>query len=250
MVHRSPRTNKLATLKQRLAATRMPLLWGLLLWAVAVGLPYVLLFPEQGLNRPIVAAMALLPPMAMLAASLARAPQLLLGVGLASQVPVLVASPVLLGPRTSSAMQALTIGVLTLLFVAACFDVRTNADGDVVPVVGTTRLRRLFRWPEEMPTRVALGLAAVWLLMAWWVDAPTSDRGAALRTSRTAMVAVLWTMTMALPVGLQRDAGRVPRFERPGRLPESVVTLLLRRAVWVGLLVGALLWVGRIGDLP
>ncbi len=226
-------TDKLHEAVVRLAALRRPLAWGALLWVVVVGLPFILLYPEHGLDRPVVVALACMAPLGMVIAALARQPQLLLGIGLAAQLPIVVACPQLLGPRGSSPLQAITIAVVVLLFVAAAFDVTVSARGNVQRVPLQGRLRRLFRWPRSLRARVGVVLGLLWLIMAWSVGEEAGQDAERLRTARTAAVTLCWLATQSLPLAL-RSTKTISA--------DQGVLLVLMRAVWVGILLGALVW--------
>lgn len=219
-------------------ALRKPLAWGVLLWAVVVAAPYVVLFPEHGLNRPMLMALASMPLVAMLVASASGQPQLLLGIGLAAQLPILVACPPLLGPRAAGAIQGVTIGVLILLFVAGCFDIEALADGSVRPVKGFSRLRRLLVWPTTNSGRLVVVLGCVWLAIAWWVGDENAVKPDKLRATRTAAVALCWMATQSLAIG---------RWS-PARQADTPVAMVLRRLVWCALVLGAWLWLRAGGD--
>jgi hypothetical protein len=249
-------TDKLQDRVAQVRALRRPMAWGLLLWAVVVAVPYALIFPEHGLSRPVVMVLAVLPPIGMFVAAMAGQPQLLLGVGLGAHLPMLVASPQLLASRTAGAVQGVTVAVLVLLFVATSFDmVRTVREQTVrVPVQG--RLRRLLRWPEQRSGQAAVLLGALWLVIAWWVDAGANTSGAsatganaiqtfsttkleALRTTRVAAVALCWMAVQMVPLSRPVSATG-PR--------DTVTSLLLRRAVWFSLMAAGWLWLNAVPE--
>ena len=228
-------SDKLRARTRHVVSLRRPLAWGALLWAVVVLVPAALLFPEHGLDRPIVQLMGALPLFAMLAAAASLQPHLLLGIGLAAQVPVLVACPQLLGPRAAGPVQALTIAVVTLLFVASCLDLDV-VGGKVGKIQAPGRLRRLLRWPRRRSDQVLVVVGAAWLLLAWQVGEVPAERAEKLRTARIAAATLCWVAVQSLAV-----APRGPSIDTP-------TTLLLRRSVWLGLLTAAWWWLGAAAE--
>lgn len=243
-------THKLRDRSAQVYALRRPVAWGLLLWLIVVAVPYLMIFPEHGLGRPVVMLLATLAPMGMLAAASAGQPQLLLGVGLAAQLPVLVACPQLLATRTAGAVQGVTVAVLVLLFVATSFDVVRTIEERTVTVPKQGRLRRLLRWPDHRSGQLAVLLGAVWLVIAWWVTEDSATATTAiktfgttqlegLRTTRIAAVALCWMAVQALPLA---------RLAPTARLHETTTSLLLRRGVWLGLMTGAWFWLHAVQE--
>ncbi len=222
---------------ERLASHRRPLAWGVGLWVLVVALPYGFLYPGVGLERPVAMLLAALPPLAMVIAAIAAEAHLLLGIGLASQLPVLVACPELLGPRATGPVQGVAVAVVGLAFVAAAFDHGQRGVGR-----SDTRLRRLWRLPDLAAGRLSLALGVVWLVLAWWPADVPSERAEAVRTARVAATAVCWAAVRTLPLA---------RVQERGSTADTWMALLLRRMVWLGLGVGALLWLlsGQPEDL-
>ena len=123
------------------------------MWLVVVAVPYLYLYPGENLDRPTCLLLAALAPAAMLVAAAWSPTHLLLGVGLASHVPILIACPELIGARITGSMQGLAVAVMLLGFVAATFDLATGPQWRASP---GRRLRHLARWPKSWTGRLML----------------------------------------------------------------------------------------------
>ena len=239
MLPRPPVTDNLLQAAARCRHFARPLLWGVSLWSLVVALPYVYLYPGQSLSRPVCWVLALLAPLGMVvAASLAR-PHLILGVGLAGQLPILIACPELLGTRISGSIQGLAVAVLLLGFVVSAID-RSRASLDAE---GKHRLKGLLPSPSSEAQVALIVLGVVWLAMAWWVDA--SDQQVVVeraRTSRLAGAALCWIAVRTVSVSGRSFGLFAKRAVRlPGRSGRWQI-LLVRRIAWATLLGVALLW--------
>ena len=229
-------SHKLQRARRDLVDRRRPLAWGIGLWLVIIAVPYLYLYPGDNLSRQTCLLLAALPPLAMLVAAVWSPTHLLLGIGLASQVPVLVACPELTGARVSGAVQGLAVAVLVMGFVAATFDMATGPQWRTSP---GRRLRHLLRWPASLTGRLLLGLGVVWLAMAWVVPATVRAEDIEVaRTARVAAAALCWMAVRSLPLaaGALSNSGPSSLAGRPW------LNLILRRLVWLVALVGAALW--------
>ena len=227
---------KLQRVRRDLVSRRRPLAWGVGLWLVVIAVPYLYLYPGDNLSRQTCLWLAAMPPLAMLVAAMWSPTHLLLGIGLASQVPVLVACPELVGPRVNGAVQGLAVAVVLLGFVAATFDLATGPQWRTSP---GQRLRHLLRWPVSWTGRLVMLLGVVWLAMAWVVPASVPADGIeAARTSRVAAAALCWMALRGVPLAVGPMSG--PRLTSTVGRPW--LNLILRRMVWLLALVGAALW--------
>ncbi len=206
------------------------------MWLVVIALPYLWLYPGENLARPICLVLALLPPLGMVFAAASAQTHLVLGIGLASQVPILVACPELVGPRTTGAVQGLAVAVLLLGFAASCIDQTTGPNWRASP---GRRLRHLLRWSDSLAGRLFVILGLVWLAMAWYVPtAVSAEQVETVRTSRVAAVALCWMAVRTVPMVPPGPAGPADSTSTD-RWPWM---LLLRRLTWLLALVAALLW--------
>lgn len=210
--------------------------WGAGLWLVVVAVPYLYLYPGENLDRPTCLLLAALAPAAMLVAAAWSPTHLLLGVGLASHVPILIACPELIGPRITGSMQGLAVAVMLLGFVAATFDLATGPQWRASP---GRRLRHLARWPKSWTGRLMLLLGILWLGAAWLVPSTVAaERVEAVRTARVVAAALCWMVVRTVPVAhvaLPSSVGS-PAGNRPW------MPLVQRRLLWFVTLVGTLMW--------
>ncbi len=249
MVPRRPRHHKLSAALASLVATRRVWVAGLLVWLVAVALPYAFLYPGQGLDRPVCLALAGIAPVGMLIAALSGGAPVVLGVGLSGLAPIYIASPELLGERTTGALQGVVLAVLILIFVAAGFDdpsSREPAREHTSPADGhlAVRLRSLLSPPSTLADGMLVALGAVWLALAWFGVGDT-DMGARARTTRLAAAALCWIAVRLIGVGgrgVLTDSSH-PLVLLASRREDRWQALLARRLIWLAVLgAGAWSW--------
>ncbi len=213
------------------------LTWGLALWLVLIAVPYGWLYPGDNLSRPICIVLALLPPLGMLFTAATAHTHLVLGIGLASQVPILVACPELIGPRTTGAVQGLAVAMILLGFASSTIDQTTGPQWRASP---GQRLRRLLRWPASLAGRLLVVLGFLWIAAAWYVPQTVpAEEVEAVRTGRVAAVALCWMAVRVVPMAPR------PAVETPDMTPQAQrpwLTLLLPRLAWMLALVVGLVW--------
>lgn len=215
----------------RLFSLRAALAWSLGLWLTVVAVPLAFLYPQEGLDRPVCLALALLAPLGVLAAALLGEATILLGAALAGLVPVLVACPALHGPRTSGPVQGLWLTLLLLGLVRAVWNHEAEGQNEA-------DLRRLARvWQAgklPLAERMALLLAPLWLALAWHVG-DQSDAEAA-RGARIAGAALCWMAVRLVPV-----RGELPGLDASAPVGDRWPLWLGRRLSWLALF-GGLWW--------
>ena len=218
--------------RERVRKVARPLAWALALWAAEAAVPFGFLWPDDGLDRPASAVLLAAGPVLVAAAALTGEALALLGAGLCGPLPLLVACPLLVGPRALGPVQGLAHAALALGLVAACWRIeRPHASL-------WTLLPR--------PTRPALitvaagltwALGALFMAVAWFgAVLPIADEGA--RAVRVAAAALCWLAVRRIPLRPVPAAGRtdVSGERWPLRLG--------RRLAWSGL-CGGLLWLWR-----
>lgn len=218
--------NKLWIAAEQISLHRRPLMWGFGLWVLVVALPFGMLYPGVALARPVAWILALLPPIGLLGAAVTADAYMLLGIGLAANVPVLVACPELLGSQAAGPVQGIALAVVGLLFVVAAFDHDAAQSGAT-----HARLWRLWRPPASLAGRISAVLALVWLAMAWWPTDVAVERAESVRVARVAAVAVVWVAVRRLPLA------RVAVDDRPG-----VAATVLLKWLTFAVLIGIGLW--------
>ncbi len=213
------------------------LTWGMALWLVVVAIPYSYLYPGDNLGRPICMVLALLPPLGMVFTAATAQTHLLLGIGLVSQVPILVACPELIGPRTTGAVQGLAVAVLLLGFASSTINQTTGPQWRASP---GQRLRHLFRWPDALAERLLILLGLCWLVAAWYVpEAVPVEQIESVRTGRVAAVALCWMAVRVVPMSPRRSD---PTTDIPAEDGRLWTRLTLSRMAWALALVVALVW--------
>lgn len=217
----------LAVVGRRLRA-QLPLLgWVAGAWLIAVAAPVAELYPRHGLGRPVVWALIAAGPVGALAMALGGQPWHTLAAGLVGcALPAVACAPLWQG-ETPRPLAGLALAAL----LAGAVNAASSAPGRGGIVA------RLVRWPKSPRDRWLVGLAAVWVMLAWFWPAAGPDTAAGAewrRAARVALATVLWSLVAAAgrrPIELL-DAGPALR------------NLALRRAAWLALL-GGLLWLWR-----
>ena len=168
---------------QRLVSLRAVLAWSAGLWLTVVAVPFAFLYPEEGLDRRICMALALLSPVGVLAAVPSGEATMLLGAALGGLVPILVACPALHGPRTSGPVQGLWLAILLLGLLRAVW----NHDSLGQNEADLRRLTRVWQGGKlALADRLVLLLAPVWLALAWRVGEIAADQVESARAARLA----------------------------------------------------------------
>ncbi len=203
--------------------------WGLGLWLAVVAVPFAFLFPAEGLGRTVCLLLALLPPLAMAAAALTGDAVVVLYGGLLSLLPILVACPVLQGPRTTGPLQGLLVALISLGFVA-----QAHLWTGRKRTWSWQPLRRRIRDPID---QLAIPLGLLWLGQAWLVPQVGVEAMESARSLRVASVAAVWLALRLVPL-----QGRPPSLQ--GTPGERWLPWLIRRCTWLLLLAG-LLWLWR-----
>lgn len=217
----------LVSLGQAAWRLRQTVAAGWLVWALAVLLPLLFLYPADGTDQRAVVWLVVLQPLAVLAAAASGQALVVVGVALGGLLPVLVACPALTGPRTSGLWPALAIAAAALLVL------RTG----LLAMVGSapTDLLRLLRWPSAANERLLGGLLVLWLLLALWLP---DGVGEALRFERARAVRVGLAGAVWLAVAVVPLAGETPAEGR-----DRWSSYAIRRTIWGALLGGLwLLW--------
>lgn len=239
----TPRTNNLQrwlvrqwqgalALAQAAFALRYSVLTAWVLWALAILLPLLFLYPKDGTDLPAVWWLAALQPLAVLGVAATGQPLLVLGVALGGLLPVLVACPALTGPRTTGLPPALAIAAGALAVVHAGLRAARPLPTD---------LRRLLAFPTAPRERFLVGLLLLWLVLALWLP---DGAGEALRPERARAVRAglaggLWLAVAVVPL-----AGETPAEGR-----DRWSSYAIRRAIW-GALLGGLWLLWRSGEPP
>jgi len=245
MVPRRSPHHKFPSALGHVVSTRRVWASGLVVWLVAVALPYAFLYPGQALTRGVCLALAAIAPVGLLLAALAGQAPVILGVGLAGLLPVYIACPELLGPRTTGSLQGLVWAALIVLFVAAALDHPSAQPADPRAAEGAPRrvivgMAALLRRPLTRADGLLVVLGVTWLVFAWFavgaVEAP-----ARVRTARLAAAALCWIALRMLPIG---GAGvRVdsvsPLVLLPPRREDRWQAIVARRLVWLVMLAAA-----------
>jgi hypothetical protein len=214
---------------RRALRLRRQVAWGLGAWLATVAVPYAFLFPDQGLDRSIVVALALLAPVGMLLAALSGEALAVLAAGLCGLVPVLVAAPELQGERTTGPVQGLLVAILSVGFVMSSWD-RAAEPGQ--------RTARPWLTLRDGSPLLFWVLAGVWLVLAWLGAGHAGAEAEGARAVRVASVAVCWLAVRLVPLSgdgpsLGSESGR-----------EAWPGYVARRLAWVALL-GGLWWLWR-----
>ncbi len=218
---------------QRLVSLRAVLAWSLGLWLTVVALPFVFLYPGEGLDRPVCLALAVLSPLGVLAAVPTGEATLLLCAALAGLVPILVACPALHGVRTSGPVQGLWLAILLLGLLRAAW----NQDAQGQHEADLRRLARVWQGGKlPLPQRLALLLAPLWLALAWHVGAVAPDQADAARSARVAGAALCWMAVRLVPI-----RGDLPGLDGSGPVSDRWPLWLGRRLSWLALF-GGLWW--------
>lgn len=199
------------------------LAWLLALWALAVAVPAASLWPEHGLNRPVLWLLLVAAPVGALVAATSGKAWTTLCTGLVGCVPPLVACPALARPPADQPWSGLWVALAAL----AAIDAALAHDPQAVP------LRRLLKWPQRGRDQILAVLGVAWLALAWFGPAATATTGslASGRALRVGGAAVCWSLVAGA------SAGRTDHPNAAGGL----LGLTLRRGGWLAL-IGGLLW--------
>ncbi len=218
---------------QRLVSLRAVLAWSAGLWLTVVAVPFAFLYPEEGLDRRICMALALLSPVGVLAAVPSGEATMLLGAALGGLVPILVACPALHGPRTSGPVQGLWLAILLLGLLRAVW----NHDSLGQNEADLRRLTRVWQGGKlALADRLVLLLAPVWLALAWRVGEVAADQVESARAARLAGAALCWVAVRLVPM-----RGALPGLDGSGPLGDRWPLWLGRRLSWLALF-GGLWW--------
>ncbi|MBM4342268.1 MAG: hypothetical protein FJ100_02700 [Deltaproteobacteria bacterium] len=202
--------------------------WVLAVWAVAVALPFAALWPDQGLDRPVVRALLAAGPAAVLWGALFATPWHTLAAGLIASALPLVSSPALWGPPAARPWA----GVLLAALVLGALDAAT------AHAAPPGLLRQLLRRVAPGRDRWLAALGVAWLVLAWMgADLATGDAAVEWqRSARVATAALGWSLVAGVRMAASQGAVQA----------ESLHALALRRLAWVALF-GGLLWLWRAG---
>ncbi|MSP90612.1 MAG: hypothetical protein EXR79_02220 [Myxococcales bacterium] len=210
-----------------------PLAWAGVLWAAVAAVPYAFLWPDDGLDRPAVGLLLAAGPVLLGATALSGEALAVLGAGLCGPLPLLVACPILVGPRALGATQGLLHAALALGLIAACWRVERPQTSlwSMLP-----RPSRLLL--DAAPAGLTWALAALFMGIAWFgVALAAADEGA--RAVRVAAAALCWLAVRRVP--LRPDT----HVRRAAGGAETWPLRVGRRVAWVGL-CGGLLWLWRV----
>ncbi len=202
-------------------------MWLVTVWLVAVALPFAALWPEQGLDRPVVQLLVAAGPAAVLWGALFATPWNTLTAGLVGAALPLVSSPPLWGAATPRPWAGLLLAALLL----------GALDAATAPVAPPGLIRQLLRRVEKGRDRWLVVLGLAWLSLGW-VGADLGSAAVAVewqRGARVATAALGWSMVAGMRMATAPTSGS-----------ESATALALRRIAWVALF-GGLLWLWRSG---
>ncbi len=198
--------------------------WLVGVWAVAVALPFAALWPDQGLDRPVVQALVAIGPAAALWGALFASPWHTLAASLVGSALPLVSSPALwatpaVRPWAGLLLAALVLGAL---------------DAATAHAAPPGLLRQLLRRVERGRDRWLVALGLLWLAASWLGrDAVAAEPAVEWqRGARVATAALGWSMVAGLRIATPAAVAS-----------ESLPALAARRLAWIALFGGLLaLW--------